>query len=150
MGRPTAYKPEYCDQVVEWGKQGYSRTEIANALDVVRSTLANWEAVHPEFLVAMERSKQASQSWWEQQGRMGVWNERDGRTINAALYSRSMAARFPEDWRENNKTTISGDPDSPLRTENAYTFQLPPAVEGMLSSLLGAGTDDADPATSQE
>lgn len=95
-GRPSAYDPTYCDKVVEWGRQGKSRAWIADELGVVRNTLKNWEAEHPEFLIAMERALIASQRWWEDAGQNGMTS----REFNAPIWSRSMAARFPDDWRE--------------------------------------------------
>jgi len=108
FGCPTKYRAEFCQQVIELGKQGYSRTEIANALDVVKNPLTNWENEHPDFLSAMTRAREASQSWWETQGRKYLINEPQGPTMNAALYGKQMACRFPDDWRENTKVEHTG------------------------------------------
>lgn len=87
-------------------------TWIADHLGVVKQTLFNWMDVHPEFLDAMTRAKQAAQVWWEDKGQ-------DGMTLpgfNASVWSRSMAARFPDDWREVKGSEISGPSGGPVQT----------------------------------
>ena len=71
-GRPTAYDPAYCDDVIEYGRAGKSLTWIATELGVVKQTIHNWMAEHPEFLDAMTRAKELSQRWWEDKGQEGV------------------------------------------------------------------------------
>lgn len=102
-GRPTDYEPEFCARVIEVGATGASRVEIAVELDVVKSTLQNWEATHPEFLVAMTRAMALSQVWWERKGRDNLSTQ----IFQASMWSRSMAARFPDDWREKAETTVN-------------------------------------------
>jgi hypothetical protein len=67
----------------------------------VRQTLHNWEDQHEEFLDAMARAKQLEQRWWEDAGQVGMMTQGFGQSV----WSRSMAARFPEDWREKKETT---------------------------------------------
>lgn len=112
-GRPTDYKPEYCEQVIEWGKQGKSWTWIAAELGVIRQTLYNWKDEHPEFLDALTRARELSQQWWEDAGQNGM--EKAG--FSASVWSRSMAARFPEDWREIKGSEISAPGGKPLQIE---------------------------------
>jgi AcrR family transcriptional regulator len=96
-GRPSLYKPEYCERVLELGREGMSVVEMAAEIGVSRSTLEeHWPAAHEEFCEAFARARELSQAWWERQGRVGLTAER----FNAQVYSRSMAARFPKDWRE--------------------------------------------------
>jgi hypothetical protein len=99
FGRPTKYKPEYCKMVVDWGKQGKSKAWICASLECTDQTLRNWQEAHPDFLEAMAISQKYSQMWWEDAGQIGM----QGKTIDASIWSRSMAARFPNDWRESTK-----------------------------------------------
>lgn len=111
VGRPTKYRPEFCEAVIELGKTGASITEMACKLGVVKSSLWEWEKKFDEFSNALNLARQYSQMWWEKQGQLGLWVDNEGAKINAAIWSRNMAARFPEDWREKrentNNTTIS-------------------------------------------
>jgi hypothetical protein len=113
MARPSDYRPEYCERVIELGKQGYSVVEMADELDVSRNTLeTNWPAAHPEFLEALTRAREASQAWWEKAGRTGMLMS----GFNSSVWSRSMAARFPRDWREVKGTEHTGLNGGPIET----------------------------------
>lgn len=107
-GRPSKYDPRYCDEVIGYGEQGKSRTWIAATIGVTRQTLGAWEQEHPEFLHSMAMASMLSQKWWEDAGQIGMV----GGEISAPIWSRSMAARFPAEWRE--KTLMGSDPENPL------------------------------------
>lgn len=109
-GRPSSYDPKYCERVIEMGREGYSVVEMAADIGVHRETLEeNWPAAHEEFSEAFAHARQLSQAWWERQGRLGLTADK----FNAQLYSRSMAARFPKDWRESKNLAVGGDKDAP-------------------------------------
>ena len=111
VGRPSLYRPEYGDKVIELGEQGLSVVEMAAEIGVARNTLeTEWPDKHPEFSQAFARARDLSQAWWERQGRENLLADK----FQAQLYSRSMSARFPKDWRE--KQLIGSDPDNPLPT----------------------------------
>lgn len=106
-GRPSDYDPKYCQLIIEMGKSGCSVAEMASACDVAKQTLLNWTNSHPEFMDAFTRAKSEAQSWWERQGRENLISS-PGAVLNASLYGRSMAARFPEDWRESKQVELAG------------------------------------------
>lgn len=110
VGRPTKYDPALCEIVVALGAEGKSRTEIAFELGVVKATIQNWEDVHPEFLAAMTRAKEAEQAWWEKKGRENLGAQH----FQSSMWARSMGARFPDDWRESSKQEVSGPGGTPL------------------------------------
>lgn len=110
FGRPTKYRPEMCEMVVEWGRQGKSRAWMASELDIAKSTLQLWEAEHEDFSAAMTRAMAHSQRWWEDKGQTGL----DNREFNGSVWSRSMGARFPDDWRESTKQELTGANNTPL------------------------------------
>jgi hypothetical protein len=103
-GRPSTYKPEYCEAVIEMGRKGYSVVEMAAEIGVGRTTLErDWPSDHPEFSQAMTHARECSQAWWERIGRDNLIIPHMGGTFQASVWSRSMAARFPHDWRESSK-----------------------------------------------
>lgn len=112
-GRPTAYDPEFCEKVIEWGKLGKSRTWIATELNVHRDTLYEWERTHPEFSDALARAKALEQRWWEDAGQDGMRLQGFGQSV----WSRSMAARFPKEWREKTAHVGGDDGDNPIKQE---------------------------------
>lgn len=111
MSRPSLYDPAYCERVIECGKQGMSVVEMAAEIGVSRNTMeTNWRNAHPEFMEAMETALGFSQAWWERQGRENLTADK----FQASLYSRSMAARFPKDWREVKGTELTGKDGAPV------------------------------------
>jgi transposase-like protein len=109
VSRPTSYDPAFCDRVIELGKEGKSVTQMACELDVVKQTLHNWAAEFPEFLDAFTKAKQWSQDWWETKGQKGLEGG-----VNPSLWSRSMAARFPDDYTERQKRELTGKDGGPV------------------------------------
>ena len=97
-GRPTKYKPEFCDVVVKVGEDGDTLVGMAEACDVDRATITNWMEEHPEFFSAVKRGLQKSQVWWEKQGRSATFGAVPG--FNPTSYIFNMKNRFPSDWRE--------------------------------------------------
>lgn len=109
-GRPSSYDPSFCDQVIELGKKGMSVVEMAAELGVHRETLEeNWPRDYPEFSEAFRIAKQCSQAWWESMGRVNLIMHKDSGTFNTGVWSRSMAARFPKDWREAKTVDLAAD-----------------------------------------
>jgi hypothetical protein len=119
MARPTDYDPSYCERVIEFGKQGKSVAWMAAELQVNKDTLYEWAKVHSEFSDAFTRAKLESQRWWEDAGQIGMVSPGFG----ASVWSRSMAARFPEDWREKSGVELTGKDGGPMETSVKVTFE---------------------------
>jgi hypothetical protein len=130
MARPTEYKQEFCEKVIEYGKQGKSVAWMAAELGVSKDSLYEWAKVHEEFSDAFTRAKLESQRWWEDKGQEGMVAP----GFNASIWSRSMAARFPEDWRESKGVELTGKDGAAVQTENKWVVEvvkpggLPPAT----------------------
>ena len=114
-GRPTDYRPEYCERVIELGRLGMSVVEMAADIGVARNTLEQlWPAANPEFLQALTHARECSQAWWESMGRTNLIMPPQTGQFQASVWSRSMAARFPKDWREKSETAHTGADGGPL------------------------------------
>jgi len=61
-GRPTAYKPEYNEQVYKLCLLGATDTEIADFFDIAESTLNNWKIEYPEFMESIKSGKHKADS----------------------------------------------------------------------------------------
>jgi hypothetical protein len=102
MARPTEYQPSYCEDVIDLGKAGKSKAQMAAFFDVSRQTIDNWASANPEFLEALNRAMAHCQDWWETKGQTGM--ETPG--FNAAVWKKSVEARFRDDYTERQEQTI--------------------------------------------
>ena len=102
-GRPTKFEPWMCDAVIAYGRLGWSKASMCAELMISRQTIDNWMADHPEFLGAMEIALLLSQQWWEHKGQDNLVTT----GFQGSVYSRSMSARFPQDWTERKDTNVN-------------------------------------------
>lgn len=95
-GRPTSYKPEYCELIVKKMGEGYSVMAFAGLIGVSRETVYNWAKEHPEFFNALKAAQAACAARWEkillQIGETGQGS------AAAAIFALKNRAR--DEWRE--------------------------------------------------
>jgi transposase-like protein len=125
VGRPSLYDFAYCERVIELGRLGKSVEQIAANLGFSLRVLYDWRDKHEEFLHALEYAKELEQAWWEEQAHLYMLEVKDGPKLNASLWSRSMAARFPKKYRESVKTEVTGADGAPLLAGINVTFVKP-------------------------
>jgi len=105
-GRPTKYRDEYCDLLVEHMRKGFSYESFAAKIQVHRSVLYDWEKVSPEWLEAKRIAIDVNLLFWEQQGIDGLYNSteyEDGKivsskSLNATVWIFNMKNRHG--WRD--------------------------------------------------
>ncbi len=107
-GRPTAYRDEYCDQVIEHCSNGSSLTSFAAKVGVCRNTIDIWRNAHPEFLGACARAKAASGAWWENVLRNNAVTG-DGNAASAKLGILNMAR---DDWEDASHVDVTSKGES--------------------------------------
>jgi len=96
-GRPTKYKAEYCETVVQLMAKGWSKEEVCyniedGGLGVCYQTFLNWQDQHEEFKEAVREGDRASSAWWNRTGRTAVLGGIDG--FNATAWIFNMKNRF--------------------------------------------------------
>lgn len=67
-GRPSDYKPEYCEEVVKFMGMGHSMKAFAASIGKHSDTLQEWRKKHSEFSAAIKKGREACQLWWEKLG----------------------------------------------------------------------------------
>lgn len=122
VGRPSLYDPAYCEKVIELGKLGKSTEAIGAMLGVGTATLYRWRDEHSEFREALDLAKDFELYWWEEQAQLHMLENKESDRLNASLWSRSMAARFPKKYRESVKQEITGADGAPLLTGIQVSF----------------------------
>lgn len=118
VGRPTDYKPEYCEKIIELGRLGMSKAQMAREFDVARMTLENWAAENPKFLDALTRARDLALAQWEDRGDQGL--ELQG--FNAGLYAKIMSSRFPGDYSDHKKVELTGKDGAPLNSGGVFVI----------------------------
>ena len=125
VGRPTLYDPKYCEEVVTLGRIGKSVEQIAANLNVSLRTIYLWRDTYEDFMHALDDAKTYEQAWWEEQASAYMVENKESDRLNATLWSRSMAARFPKKYRESTKTEITGADGTPLLSGIQVSFVKP-------------------------
>jgi len=125
VGRPSLYKPEYCEEVIALGKLGKSVEAIGAILGVGTKTLYNWRDQNEDFLHALDMAKEFELQWWEDIAQTHMIENKESDKINATIWSRSMAARFPKKYRESVKQEITGADGAPLLSGIQVSFVKP-------------------------
>jgi hypothetical protein len=105
IGRPTDYRPEYCEKVIELLKQGMSIEEIGLELDCGYRTVYDWMEKHPDFAQAIKKGREFSHAWWLKEGRLAL---RDTKFSYTGWYM-NMKNRFGWTDKQENSTTLSVD-----------------------------------------
>ena len=94
MGRPSTYKPEYCDLVVEKMGEGLSLTGFAGFIKVDKSSIYEWMSEHPEFSHAVARGRSTRVLNLE----LKLLRARYGAQSSAAIFALRNAD--PSEWRD--------------------------------------------------
>jgi hypothetical protein len=92
-GRPTLYRREMCDRLVEAMANGLTAEAAAARIGISARSLFNWQKQHPEFLQAIQEGRQRSQLWWEERA-LAMASGEAGNTqiVMLGLRNRSRAA----------------------------------------------------------
>jgi transposase-like protein len=142
VGRPSKYKPEFCERMLEMAAEGCGMAEYAAEFGIDRTTLFDWAASHEDFSTALTRAKIIEQSWWEREARLNVKNK----DFNANLWYRCAASRFREDYTERKSTEVSGPNGGAIKTESAVrldTRALDPEQREALKIALQTAVESA-------
>jgi len=113
VGRPTKYRMEMCEQVIEAGRQGKTVAGMAAEIGITRETFNQWRRNKPEFSDAVKEGLDLAQAWWEDRGQEAVFGKVPG--FNATAYIFNMKNRFKEDWRDTQDLTSSDGSMSPQK-----------------------------------
>ena len=99
--RPTKYKKDLCDKVIDFMYEGMSIEEVCYELRICKQTFYNWCEAHPEFLDAKKTGESFSQGWWMKNGRIQLENK----DFNSGLWYMNMKNRFG--WKDKQETDIT-------------------------------------------
>jgi len=137
-GRPTKYDPAMCDRVIEYGRQGLSRTAIACELGISSALIPEWEMAHPDFLRAMNEAHDLARKHYEKLAESHMVEVPGGPRVNTQLFKFIVQARFPE-YRENTRVEVSGRNGDAIEVDVIHDF-----AKDLMQDLLAARQADAE------
>jgi hypothetical protein len=141
VGRPTAYRPEMCEQLIEAMAGGHSAEAGAAKIGISARSLFEWQRLHPEFLMAIQEGRHRAMLFWENLA-IDVARGKPGNSqmITLALKNRSRAA---SGWHHDvTKTELTGADGAPIQTEVKTTIDAtalgPEARAALRAAILAA------------
>lgn len=93
-GRPSKYKVDYCDQVIELGQKGKSLAEMSVHFEVDKATMLSWADTYPDFRNALNIAKSFAEAHWAKIAQDYLVEEHQGPKINSTLWFMNMRNRF--------------------------------------------------------
>ena len=134
-GRPTKYKAEYAKQAAKLCAMGATDEELADFLEVNRSSIQRWRVSHPAFNKAMLDGKAQADDrvvralyskalGYEYQEAVTT-TDADGVVSEIKTHSKHQASdntamifwlknRLPEKWRDRREFEVGGDSVEPM------------------------------------
>jgi hypothetical protein len=97
-GRPTAYRPEFCEAVLDDALLGHSLGATAALIGVARSTLLDWAARHPEFSDAVALAQGIRQRFYE--GHLIDIARRGGDSTRMSAIKLGLFNVGGQDWKD--------------------------------------------------
>ena len=133
-GRPTLYRREYCQRIVELMAEGRSLEGCAALVGVHPDSLYEWQHRHPEFSDAVRAGRAAALAWWERRAiEMASGAPGNARIVILALMNRSRSA---SGWHNTQRIEHTGPAGGPVQLETLDVGRLTPDQRGQLRSLL--------------
>lgn len=104
MARPSEYRPEYADQLIEFMSRGMLLEDIASAWNVAPRTLLNWRNEQEDFQEAYEIGLVKCYSWWTTEGKKRF---EEGNDKGFKYWMAVMNAKFGWNKQETNVQNIT-------------------------------------------
>lgn len=130
LGRPTAYKTEYCELAHNYCLLGATAEELAEFFDVTRGTINNWIATIPEFATSLREGRDLADArvarklftramGYDRKVERTVWHRGEERTVSNTLHYPPdthacifwLRNRRRRTWRESPASEAEGPPD---------------------------------------
>jgi hypothetical protein len=93
-GRPSEYRPEYCEAVIAFMAQGYSLSAFCGSIGKSRDQIYSWITLHSEFSNAVSRARMARVAALE----VKLLKSRKGAETSASIFALRNAD--PTEWRD--------------------------------------------------
>ena len=149
VGRPSKYKPEYCEMLIKHMKNGGSFTTFAAIVEVNADTLHEWVKVHEDFSETKKVAVRLAEKWWEDASKAGMMGQvtrvkerqydengnvtkeiREPAHFNATVWVFTMKNRF--NWRD--KRELTGKDGGPIELQSISDEELDARLNALEAS----------------
>lgn len=107
FNRPSNYKPEFPEMLIEHMAQGLSFTSFGGIIGVPHQYMCEWEKKYPDFKKARAIGDSQSLVFWEKLGKVGIMGKI--KSFNASAYIFSMKNKF--NWTDRNEIQLGQTDD---------------------------------------
>jgi len=126
MGAPTKYKPEYCQDIIEYMSKGHSLTAWCADKDIYKETAYNWMRDHHDFLDAFKRAQSKAQQHWENMLHLTAAGKLKG-NLGAQIFW--MKNRFRDEWKDRQDLEFSTSPQDPAMDSDSDILKVIPSED---------------------
>jgi hypothetical protein len=98
LGRPTKYKDEYCQMLIDHMSKGLSFESFAGIVSVNRDTVHEWVSSYADFSEAKKIGKQREALFWERLLIAGAAGQVPN--YNAASVIFALKNKLPHQWKD--------------------------------------------------
>lgn len=110
-GRPTKYKPEYCELLLTHMGKGFSYDSFAGVVGVWKDVLYDWEKKFPEFSHSKKKGRAAGLKTMEAMGLAGAM----GKIKNFNLGAWCFFMKNVYHWSDRREVSIGNDSKGVLK-----------------------------------
>jgi transposase len=116
VGRPTKYKPDYCEVIIEKMAEGYSKEAVAGYIGISKNTLYEWAKANKDFQDAIAIGESKSRLHWENKLVEYAVHTKNGKQINGQVFNLNMKNRFG--WSDKKEIALEEE------TKKSFAFSL--------------------------
>lgn len=117
-GRPTDYRPEMGEQILEFMTSGLSLAAAAAEIGVHRQRVYEWLERHPSFADTIWLAQAKRQLFLERR----LLSAEQGPVVTSTIFALKNAG--PEDWRDRQEHELTGAKGGPIQTDNRFEIVL--------------------------
>lgn len=122
IGRPSNYRPEHCDRIIEAMSTGLSAEAAAASIGISNRALHEWQQKHEAFRSAIQEGRQQALLWWELRAQaMAAGAPGSAQIVSLGLRNRSRAA---SGWIDAQRQEHSGPDGAPIQTQQVRTIDV--------------------------
>jgi hypothetical protein len=118
-GRPTEYRPEYCDVILALAEMGMGVRHMARLIRIGRTSILRWAESAEEFRTALDLARDIRAAVLESELQMA------GAAHQVSWRMRVLSNIAADDFKDRASVAVGGDPDAPpVVTANVTADQM--------------------------